>query len=201
MSTPPTIVEAAFFAGATELAQLPPPTRVEVAFAGRSNVGKSSLINSLLNRRKLVRTSSTPGATRAINFFRVKLRSEPSDVEVDFVDLPGYGYAKRSKSERAHWGQLIDGFLKTRAGLRGVVVIVDIRRGLEQDDRALVEYLSELDLQVVIVATKIDKISRSKQKIALSDLKRATGLRIVGYSSTEGQGRDALFARMHGWLF
>src|SRR5687768_10668543 len=125
------IVDAQFLTTAMNAATLPPPLFAELAFAGRSNVGKSSLINSLAQRTKLARTSSTPGCTRGLNLFRLTLRG---GAQLDFVDLPGYGYAQRSKDERKSWGPMIEGFLKKRVGLRGVVILVDERRGLESEE-------------------------------------------------------------------
>ena len=116
------IVSAEFTAAAHAAAELPPPTQVEIAFAGRSNVGKSSLLNRLMNRRNLARTSSTPGCTRQINFFGVRTSS---GVNLSLVDLPGYGYAKRSKDERKLWAELIDGYLLGRPTLRAVALLVD----------------------------------------------------------------------------
>jgi GTP-binding protein len=183
------ILDASFLASSTDLARLPPPAYAEIAFAGRSNVGKSSLINSLLARKKLVRTSSKPGATRGINFFRVSLRGGG---HLDLVDLPGYGFAKRSKAERRSWGPLIEGFLETRAGLRAVVLIVDARRGLEDDDHELIEYLDSLELGVFLVATKIDKLPAHQRKLAVEGIKRDAGRRVFPYSAESGEGREPL---------
>ena len=124
------ILDASFVASSTDLRTLPAPMFAEIAFAGRSNVGKSSLINSLVQRKNLVRTSGTPGCTRGINVFRVVLQAQ-SRAEIDFVDLPGYGYARRSKTERATWGPMIEAFLEQRPGLAAVVILVDVRRGFE----------------------------------------------------------------------
>jgi GTP-binding protein len=191
------VLEAEFIAGATDVAQLPAPTFAEVAFAGRSNVGKSSLINKLVSRKKLVRTSSSPGCTRAINIFRVRLRTESGEAHLDLVDLPGYGYAQRSKAERKSWGPLIEGFLSERPGLRGAVVIVDIRRGVQDDDVQLLEFLESVDVTPIVVATKIDKLPASKRKPALSKLRNQLGgLRLVPYSSVSGDGRDLLWKRL-----
>jgi GTP-binding protein len=192
-ASPVKVLDASFLASATALDQLPAPAFAEVAFAGRSNVGKSSLINSLLERRKLVRTSSTPGATRGINLFRVKLAG---DATIDFADLPGYGYAKRSKKERAAWGPLIEGFLANRPGLASVVVIVDIRRGVEDDDRELVEYLEHVKRQVIVVATKLDKVPASQRMTALAKVSSEANLRALGYSAETGEGRAALWRRV-----
>ena len=190
------VLEAEFVAGATVLGQLPAPTFAEVAFAGRSNVGKSSLINSLLRRKKLVRTSSAPGCTRAINIFRVRLRTDDNEAHLDLVDLPGYGYAQRSKAERKSWGPLIEGFLSERPGLRGAVVIVDIRRGVQDDDRQLLEFLESVGVTPILVATKIDKLPANKRKPAVVKLQREVSQRVIPYSSVIGDGRDALWNRI-----
>jgi GTP-binding protein len=204
MTTPPKptkpsieVLEAEFIAAANALDQIPAPVLAEVAFAGRSNVGKSSLINALTQRKKLVRISSTPGATRGINLFRLRLRvpteAEPVLGEMDLVDLPGYGYAKRSKTERRSWGPLIEGFLRSRAGLRAVVVIVDARRGPEEDDAELIEFLEHIGRTAIVVATKLDKLPKNQQKLAVEEVARVTGRRVFGFSAETGQGRDPLW--------
>ena len=193
------VLDAEFVAGATVLGQLPAPTFAEVAFAGRSNVGKSSLINNLVQRKKLVRTSSAPGCTRAINIFRVRLRTQDEQADeahLDLVDLPGYGYAQRSKAERKSWGPLIEGFLSERAGLRGAVVIVDIRRGVQDDDLQLLEFLESVDVTPILVATKIDKLASNKRKPAIAALKRDIKRPVIPYSAVLGDGRDALWKRI-----
>ncbi|MBW2188333.1 MAG: YihA family ribosome biogenesis GTP-binding protein [Deltaproteobacteria bacterium] len=193
------VLDAEFVAGATVLGQLPAPTFAEVAFAGRSNVGKSSLINNLVQRKKLVRTSSAPGCTRAINIFRVRLRTrdeQADEAHLDLVDLPGYGYAQRSKAERKSWGPLIEGFLSERAGLRGAVVIVDIRRGVQDDDLQLLEFLESVDVTPILVATKLDKLASSKRKPAIAALKRDIKRPVIAYSAVLGDGRDALWKRI-----
>ncbi|MCA9602059.1 MAG: ribosome biogenesis GTP-binding protein YihA/YsxC [Polyangiales bacterium] len=186
------IRDAVFVASAAEHEQLPPPAFAEVAFAGRSNVGKSSLINCLVERRKLVRTSNTPGATRAINIFHVTL-AEP-DAVLDVVDLPGYGFARRSKKERKHWGVLIDRFLRERAGLHTVVLLADARRGFEDDDLDLLAYLEELGKTPILVATKFDELKTSEKKLRLKALSTAAGRRVLPMSAKTGEGRDALWA-------
>lgn len=183
------IHDARFIASARTIDALPPPLFSEVAFAGRSNVGKSSLINRLLNRRKLVRTSGTPGCTRGIDLYRVKV----SDATVDFVDLPGYGYSKRSKAERFSWGRLIENYLRSRENLRVVVVIVDLRRGIQDEDRQLLDFLANLKRATILVATKIDKLPLNRQKTALSRLEKESVYTLIGFSSETGAGRDALF--------
>jgi GTP-binding protein len=185
------IRDARFLASARSVEDLPPPAFAEVAFAGRSNVGKSSLINDLVARKKLVRAGATPGVTRGVNLFRVEL-AEPEAV-IDFADLPGYGFARRSKAERRAWGPLIERFLRTRAGLAGVVVLVDARRGFEVDDLELVLFLEELGLQPILVATKIDKVPSSRRKPHVEAMAREHGRRVLGYSSETSFGRDALW--------
>ncbi len=183
------VLDARLVASATKAEGLPPPMFAEVAIAGRSNVGKSSLLNHMARRQKLVRTSSTPGCTRALNVFRLKLRG----AEIDLVDLPGYGYAQRSKSERASWGPMIEGFLRTRVGLRAVVVLFDIRRGLEDDDAQLLEFLESLGLRAILVATKVDKLSASERNGRLAALRAELGQPVLGYSSAANLGRDELW--------
>jgi GTP-binding protein len=191
--SPVKIVDARFLASATALDQIPPPAFAEVGFAGRSNVGKSSLINALVERKKLVRTSSTPGCTRGINLFRIEVHGGGT---LDLVDLPGYGYAKRSKSERRAWGPLIEGFLEERPGLRAVVVIIDVRRGLEEDDRQLVEFLEHIGRKVIVVGTKLDKLPSSKRATALAALSKDAGTKVLGFSSETGEGRGDLWRRL-----
>ena len=191
------VLDASFVAAATRQAALPPPAFAEIAFAGRSNVGKSSLINKLVGRRKLVRTSSTPGATRGLALFRARLRvGEGDEALIDLVDLPGYGYAKRSKTERRSWGPMIEGFLTERVGLRAVVVIIDIRRGPEDDDVQLLEFLAHVGVPAILVATKLDKLPANKRKPEIAKLKRQLGQKPVGFSAASGDGVDALWKRI-----
>jgi GTP-binding protein len=176
----------------------------EIAFAGRSNVGKSSLLNMMLSRKGLARTSNTPGCTRQINFFDIRV-ARPNDratfpEHLVFVDLPGYGYAKVSKTEGAAWKQLLEGYLHERPTLRAVVVLVDVRRGLEQEEADLIEFLEERPgLKVIIAATKVDKLPLNAQKPAMAKLSRSESgerLDVVGTSSETGIGRDALWGRI-----
>lgn len=191
------VLDASYVATANDQSALPPPAYAEVAFAGRSNVGKSSLINRLVGRKKLVRTSSTPGCTRGLSLFRARLRvGEGDDARIDLVDLPGYGFAKRSKKERRAWGPMIEGFLRERAGLRAVIVIVDVRRGPEDDDLDLVAYLEELGVAPIVVATKLDKLPASKRKPALAALGVRLGTKPVGFSAVTGDGVEELWRRI-----
>lgn len=188
------VSKAEFAAGASAKGQIPAPGPVEIAFAGRSNVGKSSLLNMMLARKGLARTSRTPGCTRQINFFDVVLAGGP---EVTFVDLPGYGYAKVSKSEARDWQVLLEGYLKERPTLRAVAILVDARRGPESEEIELVEFLrARRDLLLVLVATKIDKIPRSSQKVRLKELARESGVPVFGTSAETGFGREELWQRL-----
>jgi GTP-binding protein len=198
------VVDAKFVAGAVDLASMPPPTLVEVAFAGRSNVGKSSLLNATMQRRGLARTSSTPGCTRQLNVFEVRCQD---GLAVHFVDLPGYGWARRSKTERAHWQEMIEGYLRGRAGLRAVVLLVDVRRGVEDEERQLVEFLQQprrasdrRPLEVILVATKVDKIGVAARKLALEKLRSSSGRPAIGFSAVTGEGFDALWKRIRATI-
>ncbi len=193
------IKNAEFAAGAQSGAQFPPPVIVEVAFAGRSNVGKSSLMNRLVERRSLVRTSQTPGCTRQVSWFDIEA---DDGARLQLVDLPGYGYARRSKTERIAWGGLIDTYLLERPTLRAVVVLADVRRGFEDDDLELLKMLaspgrtSRPAVEVVLVATKLDKLPRAQHKPRLDEISRQVGARVLGFSSTDGTGRLQLWRRL-----
>lgn len=183
------ITSAEFVTSAVRPAQYPPPDLPEFAFAGRSNVGKSSLINTLVSRRKLVQTSSTPGKTRLINFFRV-------NAAFSFVDLPGYGYARVSEEERRRWRPMVEQYLAARDNLKGVVVVLDIRRAPSGEDGQLLQWLERRDIPAVLVATKADKLSKTaqvKQLGLISDALEADLDDIVLFSSKSRQGRDGLW--------
>jgi GTP-binding protein len=196
------VPSAKFVAGATTLAALPPATFGEIAFAGRSNVGKSSLLNALLTRKNLVRTSRTPGVTRQINFFETCILHGKEERTLNLVDLPGYGFAKVSKSESKSWGPLMDGYLVSRTNLRAVVILVDIRRGLEEEEFALAEFMATRvrEAPVVVVATKADRIAKNARKPALMPVKTQTmSIKARGpyaVSAETGEGIDALWATL-----
>lgn len=193
------VVEAKFVAGAARAAELPAPTVAEIAFAGRSNVGKSSLLNALLQRNGLARTSNTPGRTRQINLFAVTF---DSGLAITFADLPGYGFARVSKAERASWGPLLEEYIATRATLRAVVLIVDVRRGLEADDEQLIDFVATCrptPLPLIVVATKLDKLAPAKRKPAVAAVGAvAVGrkMTVIGFSADTGLGREELFRRI-----
>jgi GTP-binding protein len=176
----------------------------EVAFGGRSNVGKSSLINKLVNRKKLVRTSSTPGATRGLSLFRASLRLDGGEkAQLDLVDLPGYGFAVRSKSERKSWGPMIEGYLEGRVSLRAVVLLVDVRRGLEDDDAQLIEYLAHVKRRTIVAITKVDKLGKNdrdkgvrtiRDAVKKASVDHAKGVEVIATSADTGEGIESLWA-------
>jgi len=155
----------------------------EIAFAGRSNVGKSSLINSLLRRKKFARVSNTPGRTREINFFRV-------NDQFVLVDLPGYGYARISKEQRAEWRPLIEGYLRSSPQLRGIVQLLDVRHDPTKDDLQMLEFLAELEVPTIVVLTKTDKLSRAAVPKRVREIADEIGVdadQVVPYSVESGQ--------------
>jgi len=189
------IRSAEFILSASSPWQFPPPTLPEIAFAGRSNVGKSTLINSLLNRKKLVKTSSTPGKTQLINFFNI-------NDKFHFVDLPGYGFAKVPENVRKQWQRLIESYLQERESLRNVVLIVDSRHGPTKQDRQLKEWLDYYERPVLIVASKVDKLKRGqiqkKLKIIRQDL--ALNKTPLAHSSLEKGRREEIWKNLNPWL-
>jgi GTP-binding protein len=189
------ILTAEFLTSATQPSQFPEGALPEIAFAGRSNVGKSSLLNVLLGRKGLARVSQTPGRTRLLNFFRVTpIKGPHAQVgEFLFVDLPGYGYAKVSKAVHEQWGPMIDGYIRGRRILRGIVMLTDIRRG-EEEELQLIRWADQLGVRVLAVATKIDKLSRGQRSEALRRLEDFLGVPVLGCSAVTGEGKDALWA-------
>ncbi len=195
------VLDARFFTTATEPKQYPKPAFPEVAFAGRSNVGKSSMINALCGRRKLVRVSNTPGRTRTLNFFDVDLEIDKKKRTIRLCDLPGYGYAKASKVDRDAWRKMISAYLEGREPLRAVVAIVDGEIGAQDSDVQMIEYLAEVAPRVLVAATKIDRVPKSKwfgrrQKIA--EALQVPLEAVVPVSSTDHIGLDAVWDRLVG---
>ncbi|WP_251178722.1 ribosome biogenesis GTP-binding protein YihA/YsxC [Adlercreutzia agrestimuris] len=170
--------------------QLPPSTLPEVSFAGRSNVGKSSLINKLFNRKGLAKVSQTPGKTATINFFNSQ--------DVRFVDLPGYGFAQVSKADKGRWSELIEGYFNQDRNFALVVSLIDIRHNPSDLDHAMIEFLQDAELPYLVVLTKADKLSRQQQLKQKAVIKRALNLPdsvdMVVTSSEKGTGIDLLKA-------
>ncbi len=172
--------------------KLPATALPEIAFAGRSNVGKSSLINVLINRKGLARTSSQPGKTQTINFYNV-------NKELYFVDLPGYGFAKTSKAEQAKWGVMIDKYLRTSKQLKTVFLLIDIRHEVKNSDKEMFDWIKQNGYEPVIIATKADKITRNqlpKQLKIIRDglgIQKASDITIFPFSALTKQGRDEIW--------
>ena len=191
------LARARFLLGASHPAQFPPDLGAEVAFAGRSNAGKSSAINALTGRRALARTSKTPGRTRQINFFE----TEPG---CRLVDLPGYGYAKVSQAEKRLWGGLVEHYLHSRESLAALVLIADARRVVTAADLLLLDAAEGAHIPVHLVLTKADKLNRRESRSALllarahPQVRRAAGLQL--FSATRRSGVEELAARVCDWL-
>lgn len=181
----------ALAAVAVKKAQYPEETMPEVAFAGKSNVGKSSLINTMINRKALARTSQNPGKTRTINFYNV-------ENALYFVDLPGYGYARAPKSEIAKWGKMIEDYLIQRESLKAIIMLVDIRHEPGANDKMMYDWLKHYGHKIIVVATKSDKLKRSqlpKHKKMLSEgLGLEKGDILIPFSSENKSGKEELWA-------
>lgn len=173
--------------------KIPDNTLPEVAFAGKSNVGKSSLINALMNRKSLARTSAQPGKTQTINFYNI-------NDAMYLVDLPGYGYAKVSEAEKAKWGKMIENYLHVSEQLRAVFLLIDIRHDPSANDKLMYDWIVQQGYDPVIVATKLDKIKRSQKdkqlKAIRTGLQVKPGTKIFPFSATSKQGRDEIWAYM-----
>jgi GTP-binding protein len=186
----PLVIRSMEFIGpmATRDGWRPPAELPEVAFAGRSNVGKSSLLNRLLRRKAFARVSNTPGRTREINFFKV-------NESFVLADLPGYGYARISKARKAEWQPLIEGYLADSPMLRGVVLLLDVRHDPTDDDRTMLDFLAEVGVPTILATTKVDKLVASGIPKRIDELALLVGVdaeQIVPFSSKTGQGRDEL---------
>jgi GTP-binding protein len=198
---PVQVVSADFARTATRPEEWPRGATAEFAFVGRSNVGKSSMLNALARRKALARVSGTPGRTRALQFFDLAFRPTPAarPRPVRFCDLPGYGYAKVSKAERDQWAAMIEDYLRGRDVLRAVVLIVDARHEPAESDQDALAFLRATGRRVVVAATKIDKLAKTRRGAALRAVELALGLargEAVPFSAEEGTGTDALWARI-----
>lgn len=189
--------QAEFVISAVGPNQYPDDALPEIALAGRSNVGKSSLINRMINRKNLARTSSTPGKTQHLNYYRI-------NEELYFVDFPGYGYAKVSKTQRQAWGGMIERYLLERETLKLVMLIIDLRHPPSKDDELMYDWLKHHDLPVCVVATKADKIPKSRwqkhMKIIREALVMRAGDELMLFSSEAGLGRDELWEQINSFI-
>ncbi|MBW2406048.1 MAG: YihA family ribosome biogenesis GTP-binding protein [Deltaproteobacteria bacterium] len=180
------ITSAEFIKSAVKPSQYPASGSPEIAFAGRSNVGKSSLINTLVNRKHLVKTSSTPGRTQLINFFLI-------NKTISFVDLPGFGYARVPESVRKSWGPMIETYLKTRKPLKGVVLIMDIRRIPGMQELNFIDWLHYFNIPSILILTKSDKLSKIKQKnqhLAVAKALNVNEEELILFSAKSRMGKD-----------
>ncbi|PAF19865.1 ribosome biogenesis GTP-binding protein YihA/YsxC [Terribacillus saccharophilus] len=191
------VTEAEIVISAVSKKQYPETHMPEIALAGRSNVGKSSFINKMINRKNLVRTSQKPGKTQTLNFYKINERFH-------FVDVPGYGYAKVSKKERNAWGVMLEEYFTERENLKAVVLLVDIRHEPTKDDVAMYEFLKHYELPVVVVATKLDKIPKGKRvqhiKRAASKLQLLQEDIILPFSSETGEGKEEAWGVLKKFL-
>ena len=190
MTTDPLVIKHLEYLGpmATKEGWRPDNALPEIAFVGRSNVGKSSLLNRLIRRKAFARVSNTPGRTREIHFFNV-------NHQFVLADLPGYGYARISKARKAEWRPLIEGYLSESQALRGVVQLLDVRHDPTEDDRAMLDFLAEVGVPVIIAGTKVDKLRASEVQPRLQAQAREVGVdagQIILFSSTTGRGLDEL---------
>lgn len=181
--------DAYLMVSAAAASQFPRHERAEIALAGRSNVGKSSLINRLAGRKNLARTSQTPGKTRTLNFYAI-------DERLCLVDLPGYGFARVPKSERMRWGKLIDEYLTTREQLVGVIQVVDVRHPPSELDVLMADWLRQRGLPAIVVATKADKIARGRWKGRADAIQRDLEMPVILFSAVTGEGAQAV----HRWI-
>lgn len=181
------VTQAEFIISAVSPKQYPDGSLPELALAGRSNVGKSSFINKMINRKNLARTSSKPGKTQTLNYYLI-------NKELYFVDLPGYGYAKVSKTEKEKWGPMMEEYLQTRKPLKAVIQVVDIRHTPTKDDKGMFEYLKHYGIPIIVVATKVDKIPRGKWQKHAKEVRTTLGMEksdpLVLFSAETGQGKD-----------
>jgi len=178
-------IECNFVGSFYEVEQIPDDYLPQIAFAGRSNVGKSSLLNKLVGQKKMAKVSSTPGKTRSINFFSVNKRFY-------FVDLPGYGYAKVSKTERESWGKLIEKYLTASKQLAGMVLLIDARRDPTEEDLMLTEWLEKRKLPVIIALTKADKLGRGDLNNKVRAIQKEFNVEVIPFSILSGIGKNEI---------
>ncbi|WP_405100858.1 ribosome biogenesis GTP-binding protein YihA/YsxC [Oceanobacillus sp. FSL H7-0719] len=191
------INQAEIVISAVSEAQYPDEGLPEIALAGRSNVGKSSFINTLINRKNLARTSSKPGKTQTLNFYKL-------NEAFYFVDVPGYGYAKVSKKEREKWGRMMDAYFQKRETLKAVVLVCDIRHEPTDADVQMYDYLKYYDLSIIIIATKLDKVNKSKRHKQLKLVKQTFEVDdndiVIPFSSETGEGKEEAWQTLKQYL-
>ncbi len=191
------IVSAEYVISAVKPEQYPGDGWPEIAFAGRSNVGKSSLINKLVNRRALAKTSGSPGKTRTLNFYLI-------NSGFYFVDLPGYGFAKVSKAEQACWSKMIEGYLLNRKQLKAAIQLVDIRHAPSSEDIQMQDWLKHYGIPTILAVTKADKVARGKWpnqvRLIRETLQPLPGTPLVVFSAETGQGREELWGVINGFI-
>jgi GTP-binding protein len=183
------VKSAAFITSAAKIHQYPPDDLPEVAFAGRSNVGKSSLINKLVNRKRLVKTSSTPGRTQLINFFQV-------NGEMSLVDLPGYGYAKVPAAVKRQWGPMVEAYIANRTNLKCVVLLMDLRRKPRDEEFSLLDWVHHHEIPTILVLTKADKLSKTQRQKQCRSAAETLGVEasdFILFSAKTGLGKDDLW--------
>ncbi|WP_411953569.1 ribosome biogenesis GTP-binding protein YihA/YsxC [Alkalibacillus sp. S2W] len=182
---------------AASKAQYPEDEKPEIALSGRSNVGKSSFINKMIQRKNLARTSGKPGKTQTLNFYNI-------NDAFYFVDVPGYGYAKVSKREREAWGRMMEEYFQTRETLKATVLIVDFRHPPTEDDLIMYDYLKYFDLPVIVIATKLDKVKKSQRDKHLKTVKEELELEpedvVIPFSAETGEGKDQAWQTLKQYL-
>lgn len=195
---------ASFTVSAARLDQLPPPTTAEVAFVGRSNSGKSSAINVLTNQRRLAFSSKTPGRTRLINLFGIPDPLQAGDYLGFLVDLPGYGYAAVAQQAREEWADVLGGYLRERSSLAGIVMLIDIRRGVTDLDRRLADWIAPTGVPVLALLTKADKLPYGQRMKAVAAVRKELAdigaLTAVPFSSTHRIGLEDAAAHIENWI-
>ena len=178
-------LSAVFYRSYADARKIPQDSRPQIAFAGRSNVGKSSLLNRLVGLKRLAKTSKTPGRTRLVNFFLI-------NEKYYYVDLPGYGYAKASESEKRQWGKLVNDYLENSTDLRGVCFLLDCRREPNTDDLIMIDWLQNSKIEFAIVLTKADKLSRSNLMKKKKEIEKIFKVTPIPFSSVSGIGKREL---------
>lgn len=191
------VTNAEIVISAVSKKQYPSDQLPEIALAGRSNVGKSSFINKLINRKNLARTSSKPGKTQTLNFYKI------NDLFY-FVDVPGYGYAKVSKKEREKWGRMMEEYFQTRKTLKAVILVTDIRHEPTRDDVQMYDFVKYFELPVIVIATKLDKIPKGKRQAYLKRARETLQLEaedaLLPFSAETGEGKDEAWALLKTYL-